>query len=135
MNYAQIVIGGRKVGLKFGLPSYRMFTEKLKVFPQLINADGKTMNEAGFAYVLYFAYINNCMIKDEAPELTFEAFLDYIETAPDVEGRPAEFAAAMQVWAESREVKKLKEEVDGVKKKNGLSTTSSPSVTAPSGSA
>ena len=130
-NYTDIQIDGKKVGLKFGMPSYQMFVEKIKMFPQLINTDGETMNEAGYAYIIYFGYINNCMIKDVAPNIPFEKFIDYVESIYDSEETANEVAKVFQVWADSRDVKKLVEkiETEGVKKKNGDSTSLNHSAT------
>ena len=76
MNYTTIEIEGKKIGLKFGMASFRYLQSK---FVDGVSYSGNDLNELGIAHILYSGYYNNCIIKDAVPELTFESFVDFIE--------------------------------------------------------
>lgn len=101
MNYTQITIEGRKIGLKFGMMCMRLLGEKMET-KNLMN--GENLNELGIAYVLFYAYLNNCEAKEVDPEFSFEQFLDYVEEQALSEGE--EVKGALGVWANSAAFKK-----------------------------
>lgn len=115
-GYAQIEIGGKQVGLKFGLPALRMLTEKAVQFPNIWNEE-TVFNEAGWAYLLYFGYVNNCMVKEIAPELKFEIFMDYVEGIAHDTTLVGPLQKVITVWAASREVQRLPKPVVEEKKR------------------
>ncbi len=117
MSYTQVTIDGKKVGLKYGLPSHRMLQDKIKQIPMLIGADG-TLNEAVYAYILYFGYLNNCMIKEEANSLKYADFAELTEDPKAAD----EIAEAIGVWLKSKEVVELVKKTEDnseAKKKSG----------------
>ncbi|MGN6436876.1 MAG: hypothetical protein ACTHMM_10100 [Agriterribacter sp.] len=79
-GFLNIEIKGKTVGLKFGMYLTEMLSEESKKRP--IFTDGN-MNHFGLSNLLYYAYHNNCIAKrlDPDPELEFEVFYDYAESA------------------------------------------------------
>lgn len=116
-GYTQIEIDGNVVGIKFGLPALRMLLEKAIEFPNIWN-DNTTFNEAGWAYMLYFGYINNCMLKEMSPVFKFEIFMDYVEDVADDAVKSQDLKNAISIWGKSREVIRLVEKAEGKEKKN-----------------
>lgn len=119
-GYIALEINGEKVGLKFGMPANRMFTEKMAENIDLISKDG-VVNEIGVAYLIYFGYLNNCLVKEETQKYGFGYFLEYVEDAilnPDL--MPS-LVAVSQCYADSRFtqewVKRIDESTEEVKKK------------------
>lgn len=123
---AQITIAGREVGLKFGMPAIRRIVEKMQEVKML---DGDLANDLGVVHVLYAGYLNHCAMRDTVPDLAFEAFYDYVETAPDSLETFVELKTAVTEFEESRFVKVI---VDKDKKKvttdHSTGTKSNPSV-------
>ena len=128
MNYTAITIQGKEVGLKFGMPSFRIISEKME---KLMGYDDENLNETGIAVVLYAGYVNNCMLKDISPELTLEHFSDYTESAI-INGDAKQIQGAIDVWVNSQFMQKAVEnakEVNEPKKKStGTKSSRKPSV-------
>ena len=76
MNYTTITINDQKVGLKFGMASFRYLSDKFKDGISFVNGE---LNEIGVAHLVYSGYYNNCLVKGILLEITFEEFVDYIE--------------------------------------------------------
>lgn len=131
-GYTTIEIGGKTIGLKFGLPSLRMMMEKSIKHPGMLN-ETTLFDETGYAYLLYSGYCNNCLVKETEPEFNFEFFMDYIEEISGDEEKSKLLANVIEVWAASRQVQRMVEkDKSAVKKKNGHSMKSKPSATVPS---
>lgn len=125
------MIDGKAIGLKFGLPALRMLVEKAVEFPNIWNKH-EIFNEAGWAYLLYFGYVNNCMVKEIVPELKFETFMDYVEEVAHDTELAQPLNAVIAIWAASREVVRLNKPAGEEKKSNGDLMKSNLSATAPS---
>ena len=76
MNYTTITINDQKVGLKFGMASFRYLSEK---FVEGISFNNGELTEIGIAHLIYSGYLNNCLVKDVIPQHKFEYFSDYVE--------------------------------------------------------
>lgn len=76
MNYTTITINGEKIGLKFGMASFRYLSEKFSNNKAIENNE---LNEIAIAQIIYSGYYNNCLVKEVEPTLTFENFVDFIE--------------------------------------------------------
>lgn len=111
MNYAQITIDDKKVGLKFGMMATREFFELMDRKKLMI---GDTLNELGIAYILWFGYLNNCEVKQVDPELSFEQFYDLVEMSASGN---EEITKALEVWASTEPVKKAVAATEEAKKK------------------
>lgn len=103
MNYCTITINGQKVGLKFGMASFRYLSDGKFV-------EGKSfvkneLNEIGISHILYSGYYNNCLIKDVEPELSFADFVDHVEGLLMNKGAMDEVTNAIKVWADNDFIK------------------------------
>jgi hypothetical protein len=117
MNYTTITINDQKVGLKFGMASFRYLSDKFK---DGISFENGELNEIGIAHLLYSGYYNNCLVKGVLPEMTFENLVDYVETNIMKNEFLEELKGIIKVWGESDMIKSnvaAAEEVDDKAKK------------------
>jgi hypothetical protein len=113
MNYCTITINGQKVGLKFGMASFRYLSDgKLVEGKSFVNNE---LNEVGIAHILYSGYFNNCLVKDVEPSLTFEDFVDFIERTLMNKESIEPITNAIKVWADNDLIKQT--QVDNEPKK------------------
>ena len=103
MNYTTITINDQKVGLKFGMASFRYVADKLK---DGITFENGEINEIGIAHLIYSGYYNNCLVKGVLPEMTFETLLDYIEANIMKQDFLEELKEIIKVWGECDMIKK-----------------------------
>jgi hypothetical protein len=116
MNYTKIEIEGQTIGLKFGMASFRYLQGKMI---DGISFDGNVLNEIGIAHVIYSGYYNNCLIKQQIPELSFETFVDFIEKNLANEVFINDLKKVIELWAESDFIKQTQvENKPEAKKKN-----------------
>ncbi len=122
-GYCEFTIQGEKVGLKFGLEAFKIFSIKASIF-KLFDTTNRMYNETGLATILYAGYANNCLIKQELEKFIFEYLYEVIEDDMYVGSLREDVVNAVTVFSESRFVKKaiddLKEvqEEDDTEKKN-----------------
>lgn len=118
MNYTTITINDQKVGLKFGMASFRYLSGK---FVEGISFNNGELTEIGISHLLYGGYYNNCLVKDVVPEHTFEYFVDFIEINLKNADFLTEVGEVLKVWSESDMIKKTteaaKEDVEDTTKK------------------
>lgn len=114
MNYCTLTINGQKVGLKFGMASFRYLSDGKLVEGKSFNKN--ELNEVGIAHILYSGYYNNCLVKDVEPSLTFEDFVDYIEATLVNKGGLEEITNAVKVWADNDFIKQTQTETEPKKK-------------------
>jgi hypothetical protein len=117
MNYTTITINDQKVGLKFGMASFRYLSDKFK---DGISFENGELNEIGVAHLVYSGYYNNCLVKGVLPEMTFENLVDYVETNILKNEFLEELKEIIKVWGESDMIKSnvaASEEVDDKAKK------------------
>lgn len=116
MNYTSIIINGQKVGIKFGMASFRYLSEKF--------VDGKAyhnneLTEIGISYIVYSGYYNNCIVKEEEPGLSFSDIVDWVESSLLDSSKSKEIMDVINLWAANDFVRKKedKEENEEPKKK------------------
>ena len=102
MNYTTITINDQKVGLKFGMASFRYLSDKFK---DGISFENGELNEIGVAHLVYSGYYNNCLVKGVLPEMTFENLVDYVETNIMKNEFLEELKNVIKVWGESDMIK------------------------------
>jgi hypothetical protein len=102
MNYTTITINDQKVGLKFGMASFRYLSDKFK---DGISFENGELNEIGVAHLIYSGYYNNCLVKGVLPELTFENLVDYVEVNIMKNEFLEELKGIIKVWGESDMIK------------------------------
>jgi hypothetical protein len=98
MNYTTITINNTKIGLKFGMASFRYLSDKFVEGKAYTNNE---LNEIGIAHILYSGYYNNCLIKDVEIEHSFESFVDYIEANLNNEIVLSEIKDTIQIWSQN----------------------------------
>jgi hypothetical protein len=117
MNYTTITINDQKVGLKFGMASFRYLSDKFK---DGISFENGELNEIGVSHLVYSGYYNNCLVKSVLPEMTFENLVDYVETNIMKPEFLEELKNIIKVWGESDMIKSnvaVTEEVQDTTKK------------------
>ena len=114
MNYTSIEINGEKVGLKFGMASFRYLANTKFV------ENDDALNEIGIAKILYSGYYNNCIIKDAEPKFTLEDFVDLIEANLKNEEFINEIKRIIDLWSANDIIKQASNgKVEEPKKKRG----------------
>jgi hypothetical protein len=96
MNYTSIIINGQKVGIKFGMASFRYLSDKF--------VDGKAyhnneLTEIGISYIVYSGYYNNCIVKEEEPTLSFSDFVDWVEVALTDSKKSKDVMDVITLWS------------------------------------
>ena len=102
MNYTTITINDQKVGLKFGMSSFRYLSDKFK---DGISFENGELNEIGVSHLVYSGYYNNCLVKGVLPEMTFENLVDYVEVNIMKPEFLEELKNIIKVWGESDMIK------------------------------
>lgn len=110
MNYTTILINDKKIGLKFGLASFRYLKDRFVEGKSFENND---LTEIGIAHILYSGYYNNCIIKDVEIEYSFEYFVDFVESNLTNEEVLNNIKDIISLWSENDFIKK--EESDSKK--------------------
>ena len=114
MNYTTITINDQKVGLKFGMASFRYLQDKLVEGKSYI---GENINEIGLAHILYSGYFNNCLIKDVETSITFEDFIDWIEANLVNDEVMMQIKSVIEIWTNNQFIQTALQVVDQPKKK------------------
>jgi hypothetical protein len=117
MNYTTITINDQKVGLKFGMASFRYLSDKFKDGVSFENGE---LNEIGVSHLVYSGYYNNCLVKGVLPEITFESLVDYVEVNIMKPEFLEELKNIIKVWGESDMIKSnvaATQEVEEITKK------------------
>ena len=75
-GYTQADILGRKRGLKFGMIAVQQITLDAKRIGAVL---GNEIDIALVPVIIYWGLFNNCYIKREDPDFTFEDVCDYVD--------------------------------------------------------
>lgn len=118
MNYTSIVINGQKVGIKFGMASFRYLSEKF--------VDGKAyhnneLTEIGISYIVYSGYYNNCIVKEEEPTLSFSDFVDWVEVSLLDSEKSKEVMEVISLWGSNDFIRKKEEKENTEEPKKKIS--------------
>lgn len=119
---ATITLNGQAVRLKFGLPAVRRIMEKMVQYKL---ADDGIYSDLGLSHVLYAGYMNDCIMRDDAPAIAFEVFYDHVENLRDDEAAKIQVQEAVKAFEASRFVKAAAELVKPDEKKSSLNGTTS----------
>jgi hypothetical protein len=114
MNYTTITINDQKVGLKFGMASFRYLQDKLV---EGKSYQGGDLNEIGIAHIIYSGYFNNCLVKDVEPSLKFEEFVDWIEFNLTNEDIMTQIKSVIEIWTNNQYIQGAVSENNQAKKK------------------
>ena len=129
-GYIAIEINSEKVGLKFSMLVSRWLTDKMQEDPTIFSFG--TFNEAGTAWLLFFAYKVNCDISNKPKKLHYGDFLSWVEEAEFNPIIKEQLTAAGKCYDDSMYTKKYVEELnkktEEIKKKM-IGISSNPSAT------
>lgn len=122
-GYIKILVGGKEVGLKFGYPAIRWFSEESLKNKDAFFMPGDTFDFSveGFAKLMQCAYKNNCLIKEVEPELKYQDFIEWVEE--ENAGQGEIMKTVLIAYTESSVMKKAMAEVE---KKNQAEITTDP---------
>lgn len=113
MNYTTLTIGDKKIGIKFGMASFRYLSEK---FSTGVGFENNELNEIGIAHILYSGYYNNCLIKEVVPEYNLEFFVDNIEKNLKNENFLIQIQEVIKLWTENEFIKETQKPEEAKKK-------------------
>lgn len=114
MNYTTITVNGEKIGLKFGMASFRYLSEGK--FIEGKSFQNNVITEIGIAHIIYSGYMNNCLVKDIEETYSFEYFVDFIESNLSNDSFLNEIKKVIDLWTNSDFIKN--ETTEPTKKKN-----------------
>ena len=117
MNYTTIEIEGKKIGLKFGMASFRYLQNK---FVTGISFNENILTEIGFAQIIYSGYYNNCIIKDVVPEYNLEFFVDFIENNLKNDAVIRQINLVIELWSQNDYIKNANIELKEEAKKKSI---------------
>jgi hypothetical protein len=75
-GYIQIDILGKMRGLKFGMIAVQQITSDAQRLGKIL---GPSVDFAMVAVIVYWGMYNNCHVKREDPDFTFEDVSDYVD--------------------------------------------------------
>ena len=111
-GYINVEILGKNRGLKFGmLATQQIMLEVARLNKQL----GNEVDIAVIPVVVYWGLFNNCYVKREDPDFTFEQVCDWMDDNSDKMGL---FAEIMQTFYDS---KLIKDSIETEEKKSMIS--------------
>jgi len=113
MNYTTITIDDKKIGIKFGMASFRYLSEK---FSTGVGFENNELNEIGIAHIIYSGYYNNCLIKEVVPEYNLEFFVDTIEKNLKNESFLNQIQEIIKLWSENEFIKETQKDTQAKKK-------------------
>lgn len=105
-----IEINGAKIKLRFGLPACQAFYEMVLSEDSAKYLNGTKLTAIGIAKLLYAGYCNNCLIDDVLPELTFGAFMLYVEDS--ILDSPGVLEEVVKVFENSRYTRKMADQTE-----------------------
>lgn len=121
MSYTKIQIDGKEVGLKFGYDAVKEFFIDCENNKEEYFDSSDSLTVFGVAALVYWAYRNNQLVKQEDVVITMETFEDWVvEKAATDEGMK-ELGNIGKLYEESRYVKlfvrQANKAVEEIKKK------------------
>lgn len=114
MNYTTLTINDEKIGLKFGMASFRYLSEGK--FIEGKSFQNNIITEIGIAHIIYSGYMNNCLVKEIEELYSFEFFVDFIEHNIKNTKVMSEIKNIINIWSNSDFIKQ--ESDTTTKKKN-----------------
>jgi len=108
MNYTTLTINNEKIGLKFGMASFRYLSEGK--FVEGKSFQNNIITEIGIAHIIYSGYMNNCLVKEIDEQYSFEFFVDFVESNIKNEKVMDEIKNIINIWANSDFIKSKSDE-------------------------
>jgi len=114
MNYITITVKEEKLGLKFGMASFRYLQDKFVSGKTFI---GNELNEIGIAHIIYSGYYNNCLVKEIDVKYDLEYFIDWIENNISNNNILNEIKNVIEMWSSNEFIRGKNEQTSNAKKK------------------
>ena len=95
-GYIQIDILGKMRGLKFGMIAVQQITHEAQKLGKVL---GSSVDYAMVSVIVYWGLYNNCHVKREDPDFTFEDVSDYVD---DHITETEKFQSVVQCFYESK---------------------------------
>jgi hypothetical protein len=105
MSYTKIQIDGGEVGLKFGYEAVKEFFIDCEQNKEEYFDSSASLTVFGIAALVYWAYRNNQLIKEEEAIIKMETFEDWVLEKAATEQGLAELGNIGKMYEESRYVK------------------------------
>lgn len=116
MSFTTIKIGDQDIGLRFGYPCIRWFTEASFDNPDYFDK-AESLTDIGVAKLLQFAYKNECVVKEVKADIPFIKFYEWVEQRISLSGETnTELAEVVKVFLESQPVQDQKKKAETEKK-------------------
>lgn len=107
-GYIQIDMNGTPVGLKFAYPAIKGFIEACVAKPGVYDDESESgVTFEGIAKLIQQGYVNNCIIKEVEPSITYEQFYTWMEEANETDEGRATLSQIMQIFADSYITKRI----------------------------
>lgn len=112
-GFIKILVAGQEVGLKFGYPAIRWFSEESEVMKSAFFMPGESFDFSveGFAKLMQCGYRNHCLIKEVDPELKYQDFVEWVEVENETEDKQA-MKDVLKAYTDSSVMKKAIEAVE-----------------------
>jgi len=117
MNYTTLTIDNEKIGLKFGMASFRYLSEGK--FVEGKSFQNNVITEIGIAHIIYSGYMNNCLVKEQEERYSFEFFVDFVELNLKNQKMMDEISNIISVWSNSDFIKQKSDETTKKKSTRG----------------
>lgn len=119
-GYCQLELLGKVRGLKFGMLAAEQIVVKLT---KLTVETGGIYTSAMLSEIVYWGLYNNCHVKREDPDFTFEQVVDWVEERSFDESYADTFSMVVKCFEESKSSKLLFDNINDAKKKKDKENT------------
>lgn len=114
MNYITLTIYEEKLGLKFGMASFRYLQDKFVSGKSFV---GNELNEIGIAHIIYSGYYNNCLVKEIDVKYDLEYFIDWIEKNITNQNVLDQIKSIIELWSSNEFIRQKEGQQTVAKKK------------------
>ena len=116
-GYIQADILGRTRGLKFGMLAVQQIGMEMQKLGKVFGDN--SIDLAAVPVIIYWGLFNNCYIKKEDPDFTFEDVVDWVDSNI---GNPDLFTPILQAFYDSKFLQPVKSATQEDQKKSSTST-------------
>lgn len=108
-----IKMNGAEVKLRFAMPAFRWFMEKI-MQGHVVSMTGNTVNETGISYLIYAGYYNECIVTDTVPVVTLAEIFKWVEENADEPGMQEQFNAVADAYKDSHSLERFEKKITDV---------------------
>lgn len=107
---AKVTIEGKEYTLLFGYTAYKLSIQGCFKFRDTYLTEEGELTSIGSAHIFHSAYINYCYSKELTPELSYDQFAEWTDNTLISDSKI--IFDLLEIWAASKEVKKMNEAVN-----------------------